>query len=152
MLVTITGPSGAELRYTNDGSTPTSESNLFRSEFSVNVGTTIKAIAILNGESSAVTSYVVPAGDNSGEPSSETVEAPVITSVTASDGYYRVTITGPEGATIRYGTSQENLATEGTEYTQPFLFEGGNDIYAVAIVNGVSSEVASEELVSYSDH
>ena len=61
--VTITGPEGAELRYTTNGSTPTAESTLYSHSFTTAAATTIKAIAILNGVSSEVTTYVVP-GDN----------------------------------------------------------------------------------------
>ena len=52
--VTIQGPQGAEVRYTTDGSTPTSESQLYSEAFTLTEATTIKAIAILNGVSSAV--------------------------------------------------------------------------------------------------
>ena len=52
--VTIQGPQGAEVHDTTDGSTPTSESQLYSEAFTLTETTTIKAIAILNGVSSAV--------------------------------------------------------------------------------------------------
>ena len=52
--VTIQGPQGASVYYTTDGSTPTSESTLYSAAFTLTESTTIKAIAILNGESSEV--------------------------------------------------------------------------------------------------
>jgi hypothetical protein len=47
--VTITGPTGSEIHYTIDGSTPTASSTLYSSSFSLNATTTVKAIAITNG-------------------------------------------------------------------------------------------------------
>jgi len=54
--VTIQGPQGAAVYYTTDGSTPTSESMDYSEPIVLTESTTIKAIAILNGVSSAVTS------------------------------------------------------------------------------------------------
>lgn len=62
IYVTITGPAGAEIHYTKNGSEPSAESQLYSSSFTASVGAVIKAIAILGGVSSAVTSYTVPAG------------------------------------------------------------------------------------------
>ena len=52
--VTMSGPDGAEIRYTTDGSTPTSESTLYSEAFSLSATTTVKAIAIKDGVSSEV--------------------------------------------------------------------------------------------------
>ena len=52
--VTIQGPQGAAIYYTTDGSTPTSESMDYSETIVLTEATTIKAIAILNGVSSAV--------------------------------------------------------------------------------------------------
>ena len=54
--VTLSGPEGAEIRYTTDGSTPTAESTLYSEAFNVTDSLTVKAIAIKNGVSSEVTS------------------------------------------------------------------------------------------------
>ena len=54
--VTMSGPDGAEIHYTTDGSVPTSESTLYSEAFSLNATTTVKAIAIKDGVSSEVTS------------------------------------------------------------------------------------------------
>ena len=53
--VTIQGPQGAAVYYTTDGSTPTSESMDYSEPILLTESTTVKAIAILNGVSSAVT-------------------------------------------------------------------------------------------------
>ena len=54
--VTIQGPQGAEIRYTTDGSAPSAESTLYSEAITLNSTTTIKAIAILDGETSGVAS------------------------------------------------------------------------------------------------
>ena len=54
--VTMSGPEGAEIHYTTDGSVPTSESTLYSEAFSLSATTTVKAIAIKDGVSSEVTS------------------------------------------------------------------------------------------------
>ena len=54
--VTLSGPEGAEIHYTTDGSTPTAESTLYSEAFNVTDSRTVKAIAIKNGVSSEVTS------------------------------------------------------------------------------------------------
>ena len=50
--VTITGPEDAEIRYTTDGTAPNAESTLYDSAITLTDTTTVKAIAIKNGESS----------------------------------------------------------------------------------------------------
>ncbi len=54
--VSLSGPDGADIYYTLDGSTPTSESTMYTEEFGLSDTTTVKSIAILNGVSSEVAS------------------------------------------------------------------------------------------------
>jgi len=54
--VTMSGPDGAEIRYTTDGSDPTAGSTLYSEALTLTDTTTVKAIAIKNGESSSVAS------------------------------------------------------------------------------------------------
>jgi len=53
--VTMSGPDGAEIRYTSDGSTPTASSTLYTEAITVSSSVTLKAIAIKDGQSSQVT-------------------------------------------------------------------------------------------------
>ena len=64
--VTIQGPQGAEVRYTTDGSDPSAESTLYSEAITLNATTTIKAIAILDGETSAVSSKTFTKSGESG--------------------------------------------------------------------------------------
>ena len=71
--VSISGPTGAEIHYTTDGSTPTAESTLYESAFTLSDSATVKAIAIKDGQSSQVatrefTKGTVPEGGNQSDP------------------------------------------------------------------------------------
>jgi nucleoid DNA-binding protein len=65
--VSISGPDGAEIHYTTDGSTPTAESTLYSEAFTLSDTTTVKAIAIKNGESSEVASKLFTKGEGGDE-------------------------------------------------------------------------------------
>ena len=54
--VSMSGPDGAAIHYTTDGSTPTAESAVYSEAFSLSATTTVKAIAIKDGQSSEVAS------------------------------------------------------------------------------------------------
>ena len=56
--VSMSGPDGAEIHYTTDGSVPTAESAVYSEAFSLSATTTVKAIAIKDGQSSEVASKV----------------------------------------------------------------------------------------------
>ena len=66
---TISGPDGAEIRYTVDGSAPTAESSLYSEALTLTDTVIVKAIAIKNGVSSEVASKTFTkngSGDNGG--------------------------------------------------------------------------------------
>ena len=65
--VSMSGPAGAEIHYTTDGSTPTAESTLYSEAFSLSDTTTVKAIAIKNGESSEVASRLFTKSSGDGD-------------------------------------------------------------------------------------
>ena len=65
--VTISGPSGAEIRYTTDGSTPTSASSLYSAAITLSATATVKAIAIKDGQTSEVTTKVFTKSSGSGD-------------------------------------------------------------------------------------
>ena len=65
--VTMSGPEDAEIYYTTDGSTPTAQSTLYEGGFVLSDTTTVKAIAIKNGESSEVSTRLFSKGTG-GEP------------------------------------------------------------------------------------
>lgn len=97
--VTISGPSGASIYYTTDGSTPTAESTEYTEPFNIvsNVRTesthTIKAMAIVNGQESAVV-----------EQSYDQLAVPTVSgSFNSLSGNDRTILTGKnQSAVIRY--------------------------------------------------
>ena len=64
--VSISGPAGAEIHYTTDGSTPTAESALYSEAFTLSDTTTVKAIAIKDGVSSQVNTKGFTKGEGGG--------------------------------------------------------------------------------------
>ena len=62
--VTMSGPEDAEIYYTTDGSIPTAQSTLYEGGFTLNDTTTVKAIAIKNGESSEVSTKLFSKGSD----------------------------------------------------------------------------------------
>ena len=66
--VTMSGPEDADIYYTTDGSTPTAQSTLYEGGFTLSDTTTVKAIAIKNGESSEVSTklFSKSSGDEPG--------------------------------------------------------------------------------------
>ena len=68
--VSMSGPAGAEIHYTTDGSVPTAESTLYSEAFTLSATTTVKAIAIKDGQSSEVATKQFTKGnddDNAGQ-------------------------------------------------------------------------------------
>ena len=64
--VTMSAEAGAQIRYTTDGSTPTSASTVYSGPVTLSETTTVKAIAIKDGVSSSVTSRTYTKGTNAG--------------------------------------------------------------------------------------
>ena len=64
--VSISGPAGAEIRYTTDGSTPTAESTLYSEAFTLSDSATVKAIAIKDDVSSEVSTKSFTKGEGGG--------------------------------------------------------------------------------------
>ena len=60
--VTMSGPEDAEIYYTTDGPTPSAQSTLYEGGFTLSDTTTVKAIAIKNGESSEVSTKLFSKG------------------------------------------------------------------------------------------
>ena len=60
--VTMSGPEDAEIYYTTDCSTPSAQSTLYEGGFTLSDPTTVKAIAIKNGESSEVSTKLFSKG------------------------------------------------------------------------------------------
>ena len=73
----------------------------------------------------------------------ESVAAPQFTGETQFTESTQVTISGPDGATIHYTTDGSTPTAESTQYAEPLTFSQTTTLKAVAIKDGVSSEVTS---------
>ncbi|WAX10955.1 hypothetical protein BV741P4_00008 [Phocaeicola phage BV741P4] len=120
--VTISGASGAVIRYTTNGSEPNSSSSpQYTGAFTPSANTVIKAIQILNGFTSATRT-------------AQFVAMPSV-SVTG-DGY--VTITAGASTQIRYAL---NAVANGssTVYTGGFYVDSGVTVNCIGLYNGGTS-------------
>lgn len=62
LTVSITGPAGATLRYTTDGTTPTTSSPIYAGAFTISSSMTVKAIAVVSGAASLPASVTYTQG------------------------------------------------------------------------------------------
>ena len=81
---------------------------------------------------------------NGSSTSSETVAAPTISGETPFDESTLATISGPDGAEIRYTVDGSTPTAESSLYSEALTLTGTVLVKAIAIKNGVSSEVASK--------
>ena len=65
--VTMSGPAGAEIHYTTDGSAPTAESTLYSAALTLSDTTTVKAVAVKDGTLSSVTTKTFVKGAGGGD-------------------------------------------------------------------------------------
>lgn len=122
--------SGATIRYTTNGGTPTSSSTQYTGAITLSGATTIKAIAIKDGVSSSVaTQSYTPAS----------VSAPIIT---ISGNSCTITC-ATSGATIYYTTNGNNPTSSSTQYSGTITLQSACTVKAIAIKDGVSSSVST---------
>ena len=69
--VTMSAESGAEIRYTTNGTTPTAGSTLYSAPITLTATTTVKAIALKNGLNSSVATKVFTKSSGNGDPDTE---------------------------------------------------------------------------------
>ena len=136
--VTITSPNGEDIYYTTDGSTPTNASTKYTGAFSVQNGTTVKAVCYFGGNYSEVASQLYDG----------TLQAPSIN--ITNKGI--VTITATDNASIRYTTDgSDPTSSTGTAYSGTFNVENGVVVKAIAYITDggttISSSVSSETAV-----
>ena len=79
---------------------------------------------------------------NSG--SQNSVAAPTISGVSPFEETSQVSISGPDGATIYYSENGDDPDTNDTLYTQPFTIDETTTVKAIAIKDGVSSQVTTK--------
>ena len=83
-------------------------------------------------------------GEQNGGSQAETVAAPTISGETPFDESTQATISGPDGAEIRYTVDGSTPTAESSLYSEALTLTDTVIVKAIAIKNGVSSEVASK--------
>ena len=142
--VTISAAQGAEIRYTLDGSKPTAASTLYSGAITLSATTTVKAIAIVNGQSSSVSTKTFTKQTPGPTPS---VSAPVLSGTTPFTETTQVSMSAESGAQIRYTTDGSTPTSGSSLYSSPITLSTTTTVKAIAIKDGVSSTVASQQFV-----
>lgn len=126
--------SGAQIRYTLDGTTPTANSTLYSSAITLSQSCTIKAIAIKSGmtNSSVASQTYTPA----------VLSIPTISFNTTSNA---VALSASSGLTIKYSTDG---STPSSNYTSPFTIADGAIVKAVS-TNGTQSSDVPKITIEY---
>jgi lysophospholipase L1-like esterase len=128
--------SGASIRYTTDGSTPSASSTLYSGSFNITASGTLKVAAFKTGmASSIVTSCDVALA----------VATPAFSPVAGSYGVSQnVSITSATtGASIYYTTDGSTPSASSTPYTGPITVSASQTLKAIAIKTGYTSASAS---------
>ena len=98
-----------------------------------------------NTENSGSGSGTNGGSENSGSQSQQnSVAAPTISGVSPFEETSQVSISGPDGATIYYSENGDDPDSNDTLYTQPFTIDETTTIKAIAIKDGVSSQVTTK--------
>lgn len=134
--------SGAVIYYTTNGTTPSASSSKYNGAISVTTTTTIKAIAIKNGVSSAVTTakYTINSATIAPpvfSPAGGTYTSPQTVSITSATA----------GAAIYYTADGSTPTTASARYYSPMNIAASMTIKAIAVKDGVSSSVTAAAYV-----
>jgi hypothetical protein len=134
-LSTVT--SGATIRYTTDGSTPTAASPVYSGPISVTQTTTIRAIAVATGmlDSTVATAvYTLKAATPTFSPPAGSYTLPQLVELSSAS----------PGVTIHYTTDGTTPTTASPQYSLPIAVATTTTIKAIAVRTGWSqSNVAS---------
>lgn len=135
--VTITSAtSGAEIRYTTDGTEPTTSSALYSSPLAVSATTTLKAKAFKSGMNNSATATAIYTIGNT-----QAVATPVFSPAGGSySSTQTVTITcTTSGAEIRYTTDGAEPTSSSALYTSALTVSTTTTIKAKAFLTGMTS-------------
>jgi alpha-tubulin suppressor-like RCC1 family protein len=113
-----TSTSGATIRYTTDGTTPTASSTLYSVPFTVATSTVVKAIGVKTdwADSNVATGIYTMYFGTLALPTADQAEGSYTNSVT-------VALSAFSGATIRYTSNDTVVQTNSPVYTAPFVFD-----------------------------
>lgn len=139
--VTITSAtSGAQIRYTTDGSEPTTSSALYSASLTVSTTTTVKAKAFKSGMNNSATATAAYTIGNT-----QTVATPVFSPAAGTyTSAQSVSITSAtSGAEIRYTTDGSEPTTSSSLYTTPLTISTTTTVKAKAFKSGMTASVTA---------
>lgn len=138
----ISAQAGATIHYTMDGSIPTTASPVFNDAVRITTTTTVMAIAVVDGVSSAVNTRTLVKDSSQ----SVMVLAPTIAKTGGGTTFYSgtdITITAEEGAAIYYTVDGSEPTTASTPYVAPFNITVTTTVKAIAVLQGQASAVTT---------
>lgn len=138
LSVSLTTPtSGAEIRYTNNGSVPTTTSTLYTGALTLTAATQVQAIAVLDGIASAPSSFTYV---KTGETGPVTASPP---DGTTFESGLTVTLTSTtSGATIHYTTDGTAPTSTSPIYSAPISIFKDTTIRAFATLDGKAGPIS----------
>lgn len=137
ITVTITSATtGAQIRYTTNGSEPTESSTLYSSPLNFTQTTTLKAKAYKSGMTASSTTTAIYTKEIPG-----TVNPPVFqpNGGTFTNSVTVTVTTSTSGATIRYTTNGSEPTETSTQYSSPLTFSNTTTLKAKAFKTGMTA-------------
>jgi len=137
--VVMSAQEGADIYFTDDGTTPTVENgHLYERPIEISQTTTFKAIAVVDGVSSEVSTRTFTQTS-----APVVVLAPTISGTNPFTQSTQVTITAESGAVIYYTTDGTDPDRNSTRYTGAFTLTATTTVKAVADLQDTLSAVSS---------
>ena len=146
-MIIIVSENGTTTTINSDGSTTVVSSSTIQ-DSSGNSGSSGNQGSSSGSSGSSGSNGSSSSSGSSGSSGSSSVAAPEISGTTPFDDSTTVTITAAAGANIKYTTNGvAPSATYGNDYEEPITLNASATIKAVAIIDGVASEVATKAFV-----
>jgi Chitobiase/beta-hexosaminidase C-terminal domain len=139
--ISDTSTPGAAIYYTLDGSTPSTSSTPYTEPISLSATTTLRALAVAGGQSSAVTSgsYTISLPATIPPPPSFSPAPGTYSSVQSVS----ISDAGTSDAAIYYTLDGSTPSTSSTPYTGPISLSATTTLRALTVAGGQSSAVTS---------
>lgn len=144
--VVISAENGATIHYTMDGSLPTQSSPVYSEPIRIDETTTFKAIAVVNGVSSNVSTRTLTK-----ENAPVVVLAPTISGNTPFEQSTQVTISAEAGAAIFYTLDGTTPTEASTSYQGAITLTATTTVKAIARLQNTNSAVSSRTFTKGGD-